>query len=404
MNSKLRRFQALAIAVVLFVLSGCATKNPEWLSGPYGAFCATSIDEQCLKGFAEASYRDATARVATHRMAAAEDRAVTVSKELDEPKAVIEAVVEKQATQKDAHIPHSETEPDTVSKIGTTDERSTSPQSLNKTSSNHDKHLSAPENDEGSIPALAFGIAAIGATAVDAEGFTRSGAITQSLNAGAILHSGDAVTVERFKAAQSIPDEVLRSEVLSKMVTLYSNSMNDEQINAALNDLYALSKEQYTNALIVKLPSLLQVGDLERAAVLRSALLKSHDSSRAFSMLAYIASCYTMAGLKDDAAVVVRDAYRSELELTADDRKLVAMAINVGSGDYPRLQDFYDYKSDEVRLQAYLTLAVISRQLGRPDTARRAIGDAIRFIQKSSVKVDRQKSLGMILSLAPGLL
>ena len=80
------------------------------------------------------------------------------------------------------------------------------------------------------------------------------------------------------------------------------------------------------------------------------------------------------------------------------------MAINVGDGHYPMLQEFYDYQSDEARLHAYLTLTVIARQFDRKDIATRAMGDAVRFIQKSSVKLDRVRALGLILSLTPGVI
>jgi hypothetical protein len=181
--------------------------------------------------------------------------------------------------------------------------------------------------------------------------------------------------------------------------------MTQDQIDGLLNMLYDLDQKQYADALIIKLPGLLKTGDLERAKALRKILLGGLPrSSRSFSMLAYVASCYTMAGLREDAGAIVRESAAKGADLSGDDRKLIRMAINVSSGDYPSMQDFYDYRSDEVRLHAYLTLSVLARQLDLPVIAHRAVADAVKFIQKSSVKIDRQKALGQILALAPGVI
>lgn len=391
--SRLFRLPAIACALALPVLSGCAVKNPDWLVHPTGAFCAASLDAQCLKGFAESSYSEATARIAARRVSdAAAPAVVSAQGAADAPG----------EDQRDKSGKHGE-EP--------TDNAASSREDESKLDSSGKAVVGAADaetvaiqgSDVGSIPNLAFGIGAVGANASDAEGFSRDQAITSSYAAGALLQSGGPVTQDRIKAALTIEDETLRAGVLSGLVRLNSQSMNDEQINALLNDLYDLDKGQYTNALIVKLPGLLRAGDLERASALRSVLLEPKADPGDFSMLAYVASCYSMAGLKDDAGSIVIDAYNGGKELSADDKKLITMAIRLGGGEYPPLQDFYDYRSDSVRLHAYLTLSVIARQLGHPEVARRAVGDAVRFIQKASVKVDRPKALGLILSETPGL-
>lgn len=387
------RLNAIACALAIPVLSGCAAKNPDWLVHPTGAFCAASLDSQCLKGFAESTYAAATARIAAKR--AVEKAVPPDARSKTAADSQIDDHLDKAVKPVEQASNTNVTSLDTVAKA----EASPGP----SVAAERAEIVATSENDVGSIPILAFGIGAAGANASDAEGFERDPAITESYDAGALLHGGGPVTQERIKAALSIEDKTLRSEVLSGIVRLNAQSMGDEQLNTLLDDLYDQDKGQYANALIVKLPGLLRTGDLERASALRSVLLESTPDSSGFSMLAYVASCYSMAGLKQDAGAIVIDAYNGGKELSADDKKLILMAIRVGGGDYPPLQDFYDYKSDDVRLQAYLTLSVISRQLGRPEIARRAVGDAVRFIQKASVKVDRQKALGLILSATPGL-
>lgn len=189
------------------------------------------------------------------------------------------------------------------------------------------------------------------------------------------------------------------------MLTLYSRLMTEVQINRALNSLYDLDKDVYNTALIIKLPGLLNVGDLERAKSLRNTLLEAKAKpDRPFSMLGYVASCYTMAGMGQDAGEIIRESVTSGMALSPDDAKLIGMAISVANGSYPLMQEFYDYRSDEVRLHAYITIAVIARQLDRPDVAHRAVSDAVKFIQKSSVKIDRQRALSQILAVTPGVI
>jgi len=387
-------------------MAGCASNNPEWLAQPSGAFCADAITKECLKAFAEKSYTESTARVVSNRNLT-DQSAVEPSTSSQAPSN--EAEVERggegadgvTATPSEGNGAKEDSKPQLSEDLP--DDLDATPHVKEDIPPHPDASAERTDNHEGSIPTLALGVAAIGASAADADGFVPSEAVTHSLTAGSILNQ-DGFSSARINEAQTIHDKALRSEVLASIVTLHANSLSEEQTNDVLNDLYALDKGQYGMALIVKLPGLLKEGDLERAAALRDALMEASSRPRYFSMLAYVASCYTMAGLKDDAGAIVRKAYADGRELSADDRKLIAMAINVGDGHYPMLQEFYDYQSDEARLHAYLTLTVIARQFDRKDIATRAMGDAVRFIQKSSVKLDRVRALGLILSLTPGVI
>jgi hypothetical protein len=443
-------FCVLVGAAALLSGAGCSTKNPEWLTAPSEAYCATQLDQPCLKDFARQAYTDATAKVVNKRKTLAAQKAVVPA--VPEAKAVGEVVV--------GPVPVSDSKSETVTAstqakesiqadIGTKMPDQAVPATSQATvtadpvgaSTGKENHPVASENpgsepasqpdvagvsktagvaipkevnasdptqlfNDNSIPELAFGAGAVGAPTDAAPGYTPSDKEVEFRDAGALLQvDGGAVNDEVIEHAKKIINPVLRADVLSRLLTLYSHSMSSEQINAVLNSLYELNQEQYSNALIVKLPVVLKLGDWERAKALRTMLLEAKpnlDSS--FSMLAFVASCYTMAGLKQDATAIIVDAVRDGAELSDDDKKLIGMAIDVGSGSYPMMQDFYDYRSDEVRLQAYLTIAVIARQLGYPNVEHRSFADAVKFIQKSSVKLDRQKALGQILTLSPGVL
>ena len=213
------------------------------------------------------------------------------------------------------------------------------------------------------------------------------------------------ITDTQLERASKITDKALRADAISGLLSLHSRSMSDNQVNTLLNELYALDKGQYANALIVKLPGLLSLGDLERAKALREVLLSAKASpDRAFSMLAYVAACYTMAGMQQDAGAIVEDATPKGFKLASDDQRLISLSISVSNGSYPMVQDFWDFKSDEVRLSAYLTIAVIARQLDNPAVAHQAVADAVKFIQKSGAKLDRTKALSQILAVSPGVI
>ena len=46
------------------------------------------------------------------------------------------------------------------------------------------------------------------------------------------------------------------------------------------------------------------------------------------------------------------------------------------------MQEFYDFESDQAILSAYLTIAVIARQLDNPSVAHHTIADAVKFIRR----------------------
>ncbi|NVL50013.1 hypothetical protein F2S72_09710 [Pseudomonas syringae pv. actinidiae] len=436
MSFKLRAASGLLIALSLS-LQGCATKNPDWLVNPTGAYCATRLTDPCLKAFAEKAYSDVTARhvvaqnAAQTHVAEAETKPVADKAEtqetgsgaskpgLDKPDAHEEAVEPRPTSPIVENALPASTE-GMVASQADSDQR-LEPDVKSKGDAHHasgkDGIDSAPAPGSGSAPAaivipdgpipkLAFGIAAIGATPTEAAGYQPTPKVMESKQAGAILNiSGGQIPDTQLEEAGKIVDKELRADALAGLLSLHSRSMTDNQINKVLNDLYALDQHQYAEALIIKLPGLLRAGDLERAKALRGVLLTSEpEQDRPFSMLAFVASCYTMAGMTQDAGDIVRDSFEDGSQLSPDDKRLISLAISVSNGSYPMMQEFYDFKSDEARLSAYLNIAVIARQLGNPEVAHKAVADAVRFIQKSAVKVDRVKALGQILAVSPGVI
>lgn len=438
MSVWLRGASRLLLGTALVMGGGCVSKNPEWLTAPTGAFCAKGLNDGCLKALAEKSYADATAKEVADRKAAQAPAPVMPGQDRPSDTGSVSNVPEQAASPEGG--PAAATEPATsksselhdlhwaqVKQLLNVPPLTISP--LIAPSLKFDFQMPAKHADvisteisdahgadsaanptqklvDDSIPSLAFGIAAIGATAKGAEGYLPSEQVIESKQAGSLLNVGSGpVTDAQIGKASRIADKALRADTLTGMLSLHSRSMTDEQINGVLNELYSLDRGQYANALIVKLPGLLKVGDLERAKVLRGLLLNSPATKdRPFSMLAFVATCYTMAGMKQDAGDIVREAIRNGVELSADDQKLVRLSITVANGSYPMMQEFYDFESDNARLSAYLTIAVVARQFDMPIVARHAIADAVKFIQKAAVKVDRQKALSQILSISPGIM
>jgi len=403
MKPPFEQAKRLLVALILVLGTGCAAKNPQWLIDPSSAFCSTGLAKECLKGFAEKSYTDATAKA----VKAIEVEAVRVkAEEVAKDKAEVEAAAKVEADSKGVAVKQTHLKDEAGE--GAVGEASVAEAALDQ-QGDPDKvqpKVTPKPVDDGSIPVLGYGLAAIGADPTGAPGYLPSTKVVEAMAAGALLNlPAGAITSKQIKQASAITDPALRAEVLFAMLTLYSRSMTQQQVDAALNQLYRIDEKRYSDALIIKLPGLLSVGDFERAAALRDILLSDKlRINRPFSMLAYVVSCYSMAGMQQDAVTAIHKTGGGIGSLSDDDGRLVLMALRVGQGDYPPMQDFYEYRSDEVRLQAYLTIAVIARQLQKPNIAQRSVADAVKFIQTASVKVDRPNALAKILAIAPGII
>ena len=69
-----------AMAMAIALEAGCSTKNPQWLSDPTTAYCASRLDQACLRDFAQNAYTDATANVVHQQEAPVHDEPVIHAK------------------------------------------------------------------------------------------------------------------------------------------------------------------------------------------------------------------------------------------------------------------------------------------------------------------------------------
>jgi hypothetical protein len=413
MKMILRAAIAPLVPLSAAILGGCSSPSPQWLIEPVGAFCAAGIDQPCLQAFAADAYADVASDFVVPSApkdvsppsdpAQPHDEAgqATVSDQSGHWSCPVPSVVESASQQPTVPTELAEKEA-TVEGEGASSADAATP--LPADDGANDSSALSPQVDQGAIPALEFGSAAIAANLVEPKGYVPSDLALQYREAGSLLNlESEPISKEHIGRVYDIPDADLRAKTLSTLLVLYSKSMSESQVDEILNVLYELDQRRYEEALIIKLPALLKTGDLERAKALRHVLLgEVGRQADQFSMLAYVASCYTMIGLKQDAGDIVRDAVSGGLKLSADDRTLIKLAMAVSNGGYPMIQDFYDFKSDQARLDAYLMLAVIGRQLNIQGVERRALSDAVRFIQKSSARIDRASALAAILAAAPG--
>lgn len=411
MKMLLRAAIAPLVQLSAAILSGCSSPSPQWLIEPVGAFCAAGVDQPCLQAFAAHAYVDLAADYAAPTAAKdasqpsdpaqrqAESGQATVSGPSADWSCPVPSEVESATRQPEVPSVLAEKEAIVVGEGASTADAEKPLPAYD--GANENSTLPA-QVDQGAIPAFEFGSAAIGASLVEPKGYAPSELALQSREAGALLSlKSEAISKENIGRVYDIPDAGLRAQTLATLLMLYSTSMPESQTDEILNALYELDKGRYEKALIIKLPALLKTGDFERAKALRQVLLGgSAAESDQFSMLAYVASCYTMIGLKQDAGDIVRDAVAGGLKLSADDGTLIKLAMAVSNGGYPMIQDFYDFRSDQARLDAYLMLALIGRQLNIQGVEKRALSDAVRFIQKSSVRIDRAAALAAILAAA----
>ncbi|WP_162962026.1 hypothetical protein [Pseudomonas aeruginosa] len=413
MKMLLRAAIAPLVPLSAAILGGCSSPSPQWLIEPVGAFCAAGIDQPCLQAFAAHAYADVASDFivpsAPKDVSPPNDPAqqqedagqTVVGSPSGDWSCPVPSLVESASQQPKVPSELAEKEA-SVEGEGASSADAAAPLPANDGA--NDSRALSPQVDQGAILALEFGSAAIAANLVEPKGYVPSDLALQYREAGSLLNlESEAIEKEHIERVYGIPDAGLRAKTLSTLLVLYSKRMSESQVDEILNVLYKLDQRRYVEALIIKLPALLKTGDLERAKALRHVLLgEVGRQSDHFSMLAYVSSCYTMIGLKQDAGDIVRDAVASGLELSPDDRTLIKLAIAVSNGGYPMIQDFYDFRSDQARLDAYLMLAIIGRQLDIQGVEKRALSDAIRFIQKSSVRIERASALASILAAAAG--
>lgn len=211
------------------------------------------------------------------------------------------------------------------------------------------------------------------------------------------VSAGQAINAAREKRFDSALDEALsvkdpEAQVLAlrHIAALASRSSDVKAIGRSLNTLNSVDQPAYMDALQQRLLTLLATGDIERANTLRDVLLDFYAKRPGSTMeLAQIAIGYVTTGHIEDANVFLKRAAGLVKELNSKDiGVLFGLVIKAAQGVYPPPQDFYEFSSDAMRLQAYVQLAILFDRSGQTGYAHRVASDMARFAQKSSFRVD----------------
>lgn len=218
---------------------------------------------------------------------------------------------------------------------------------------------------------------------------------------GDFVSAGQAISAAREKRFDSALNEALSLKdpeakilALRHIASLASRSSDVKAIGRSLSTLNAADKPGYMDALQQRLLTLLATGDIERANFLRDQLLDFYSKRTGSTMeLAQIAISYATTGHIEDANAFLKRAAGRVKELNNKDiGVLFGLIIKATQGVYPPPQDFYEFSSDAMRLQAYVQLAILFDRSGQVGYARRVTSDMARFAQKSSFSVDGREA------------
>lgn len=253
---------------------------------------------------------------------------------------------------------------------------------------------------DASIPKLAFALSLH--SAIPKDFVSKEPAITAYIEAGGVIAQLPRIGFgETLIRASDIQNVSAKSYALQQLVIIGGSEASDDDLNLLLNELFSTDKAGYLTALSYKLPLLLALGDLERAASLRKLLLSENaKADRPFSMLAFVSSAYSASDLNQDATNIVNDRARQGATITDDDLWLIKIAAEAALGEIPTTGEFYYFSSDQTRIDAYLTIGTFSRYAGDPDKTLAVLQEGLRFIQKSTNKADTISAMAAFLILA----
>lgn len=198
-----------------------------------------------------------------------------------------------------------------------------------------------------------------------------------------------------LESVASISEQDAKLFALRNIAILATRANDETATGKALNLLHDTDSTAYMDGLQERLVSLLVTGDLERARALQDSLLSYYIANPGHTMaVAQIAISYATTGHVVDANDFLQRAAEKVPDLRTEDlSRLLNIMVKASKGDYPPPQDFYDFSSDNVRLQAYVQLAVFYDRAGQLGNSARIAGDMARFTQKSSFKVGRAESV-----------
>lgn len=321
------------IALLLVFVTGCSTKQPEWItSGPIGE-CTTRIGEDCLSRLIQERFKTVPGSL-SRDVSALHMNAIANASKLQTSDLVVEPAA---------------------------------------------------------MPLTAF--------------IASSNAYMSAGKAIAPILSGSPS--EAVQAALAIEDKDAAEFALLTIISLSDKTMDDLVLGKALNKLSELSNQAYLRGLQGRVAGLLVKGDIERADALRDFLLKNDSGTltSTFTAATHVAACYAMAGMAPDGTEIFRNALPTFPEQVRADNALVfGLVMKASQGDYPLPQDFYEFTSDQARLDAYLLLSSLYRRNNKLDLATRALNDAVLFTQKSGFKVPMDQALTQLATSTLGVL
>ncbi|MGP0171051.1 hypothetical protein ACSVIJ_04135 [Pseudomonas sp. NCHU5208] len=211
----------------------------------------------------------------------------------------------------------------------------------------------------------------------------------------ALWQAAEAVEMARagrlpaaVKAIAALPDGAGKRFAMQKTTALAAKVNDQESLGGMLVLLSHDDKQAYIEGLQARLLNLLSIGDLERASSLQAELLNGLPAGKEGGLAAaQIAISYVVTGHTDDANAFLRKAAARNPDAASDDvRRLLNMMIAASQGTYPPPQDFFEFSSDAVRLQAHMEMVIFYARIGQTDFSRRIAGDMARLAEKRSFR------------------
>lgn len=187
----------------------------------------------------------------------------------------------------------------------------------------------------------------------------------------------------------SLHDGRAKAEAVSAYLWISNHRIQVTTRESLFEALHRIDADLYYSTRAVTVPTHIGLGDFDRAAAIIGSIEFTNDH------------LWDMAGLVEAFQAGSALGYRTQLiglkGDSHDGQKLRELGRLVGRGNYPSLGWFYDFRSDSARATAYQTVLAYACAKGDAALASRAIGDGVRFIGKSSLRLNREPYLANLL-------
>ena len=197
---------------------------------------------------------------------------------------------------------------------------------------------------------------------------------------------------QALKAGLKLDDAEAKSLALYFVAIKAMGNHTASAANPALEELSRTDRDLYRTAMAVRLESLLEAGDLERAYALRKYIVQTARMSdpNLGPDLNDLALVYARTGMLGDLGDWVQRLPEKIVDLkVGDEEKLRTAMVNASLGRPPSVAELGSIKRQETRFAAYLELARLYRLLGNTIYEKKAIQDAALYGQMASMTLDR---------------